>query len=514
MTMPVALSSLAEALLHALWQGAAICAVAWALDRMVLRRSAASTRFVALHAGVWLVVVTFGWTWTGLWQTARGAAISSGPIAAASHVADGPVVLPWLVLGAWAAGATWHAARVTIGLVGLARWRRMALPLGPAWHEAVAALQRALGTDRTVALGARDGLDAPIVFGLFRPIVLVPMAWAAGVPTAAMRAALAHELGHVLRHDWPIQLALHGVGTLFHFHPGVRWMIAELGRLRELACDELAVAHAVDRLEFARALAELEHARITGTPALAANGAPLVQRIEHLVQHDLPRPRAAANRAPMATALIAAAIACAPVVLAFACQVDGATHPVTATTEVQDDEAATDVVATTASSSVAIAVPWLREPLAAHAAAIDAAARRHGVDPSLLAIVTWVESRGDADARSTMGARGLMQLMPATAAGIAARRGVAGHRVERLDDPRYNLDLGAYHLAQLLETYGGGDELDADVIGLAAAAYNGGPQRVEAWLGGAPLPDETARYCEVVVAMWQARHDPRAPQMD
>ena len=505
MNLPVALSSLAFALLHALWQGAVIAALAWFAIRVLLRRSSASTRFAVMHAAIWSTLVALLWTWSALASDARSIAIAT----TTAPAGPGPSTLPWWVLGAWTTGAAWHAMRLVGGLVGVARWRRDALAVGDAWLGALGSLRRTMGVARPVAIGALARLDAPVVFGALRPMILVPAAWAAGVPTAAMRAALAHELAHVLRHDYGIGLALHAIAAIFHFHPAVRWMLRELDVLRELACDELAITRAIDPVEFAQALAELEGLRVLDAPVLAANGAPLVQRIEHLVTHPTTTLRPVV-RTPLVTAIVALAIATVPPLFAFACQVDGeAARPregVVAGTEV-DTETDTDAAPT-------LAVPWLRGPLDAHAAAIDAAARRHGVDPSLLAIVTWVESRGQADARSTMGARGLMQLMPETAAGIALERGLSDHRVERLDDAAYNLDLGAYHLATLIDNYGGGDELDADVIGLAAAAYNGGPRRVEAWLAGEALPEETARYREVVVAMWQARHDAEAPRLD
>jgi soluble lytic murein transglycosylase len=242
-----------------------------------------------------------------------------------------------------------------------------------------------------------------------------------------------------------------------------------------------------------------------------------VQRIEHLATHC---PTAAVSRrVPLVTAVVAALLATAPLVVVIACQVGGelgsevtadpasSSSGVAAARESTSQNAAAELAA-----NPVIAVPWLRDSLAEHASAIDAAARRHGVDPSLVAIVTWIESRGDAQAKSPMGARGLMQLMPRTAEQIASARGLAGHRVDRLDDPSYNLDLGAYHLAELIHEYGGGDELDADVIGIAAVAYNGGSRTARAWLGGAALPEETARYREMVVAMWQARHDAEAPR--
>jgi soluble lytic murein transglycosylase-like protein len=495
------LSSLAFALLHALWQGAAIAGLAWFATRVLLQRRSASTRFAVMHAAIWSTLVAFLWTWSALGSAAQSIATGAAVPSAA------PSMLPWWVLGAWATGATWHAARLVGGLVGVARWRRDALALDGPWHGALTSLRRTMGVARPVAIGALARLDAPIVFGVLRPMILVPAAWAAGVPTAAMRAALAHELAHVVRHDYGIGLALHAIAALFHFHPGVRWMLRELDVLRELACDELAITRAIDPVEFAQALAELEGLRVLDAPVLAANGAPLVQRIQHLVTH--PTTARPVVRAPLVTAIVALAIATVPPLFAFACQVEG--EPARPREVVITG---TEVDGGTDTDAPALAVPWLRGRLDDHAAAIDAAARRHGVDPSLLAIVTWVESRGHADARSTMGARGLMQLMPETAAGIALERGLVDHRIERLDDAAYNLDLGAYHLAALIDTYGGGDELDADVIGLAAAAYNGGPRRVDAWLAGEALPEETARYREIVVAMWQARHDAEAPRLD
>jgi soluble lytic murein transglycosylase len=103
-----------------------------------------------------------------------------------------------------------------------------------------------------------------------------------------------------------------------------------------------------------------------------------------------------------------------------------------------------------------------------------------------------------------------MQLMPKTAAAIADERGLADHREELLDDPHYNLDLGAYHLAELIDVYGGGDELDADTIALAAAAYNGGQDSADAWLRGRPLREETARDSALVVALWNERELPES----
>jgi soluble lytic murein transglycosylase-like protein len=98
-----------------------------------------------------------------------------------------------------------------------------------------------------------------------------------------------------------------------------------------------------------------------------------------------------------------------------------------------------------------------------------------------------------------------MQLMPATAQAIADARGIADHDASALDEPAYNLDFGAYLMAEHLRTFGG-DVPEERAVELAAAAYNGGLGRVRAWLSGeAELSEETRRYTQKVVSLYRAR---------
>jgi soluble lytic murein transglycosylase len=101
-------------------------------------------------------------------------------------------------------------------------------------------------------------------------------------------------------------------------------------------------------------------------------------------------------------------------------------------------------------------------------------ATAEGVDAALLAALLAAESRGDATAVSRAGARGLVQLMPATAAEEAARRGRPAPTPEQLLDPEVNLALGAGYLRRLLDRYDG-------EVAFAVAAYNAGPTRVDRW---------------------------------
>jgi soluble lytic murein transglycosylase-like protein len=117
------------------------------------------------------------------------------------------------------------------------------------------------------------------------------------------------------------------------------------------------------------------------------------------------------------------------------------------------------------------------------AAEITAAAKKHGIDPALLAGLVKQESGFNPNAGSPAGARGLTQLMPGTAAGLG---------VTNVLDPVQNLDGGAKYLRQQLDAFGG------DVT-RALAAYNAGPGAVQRY-GGVPPYAETQNYVRIVQA--------------
>jgi len=109
--------------------------------------------------------------------------------------------------------------------------------------------------------------------------------------------------------------------------------------------------------------------------------------------------------------------------------------------------------------------------------ALSAASQKNNVSPDLLRSVMRVESGFNPNARSSKGAQGLMQLMPATAAQMGVRNAF---------DPQQNLDGGARYLRELLGRYNNN-------LSFALAAYNAGPERVEKYHGVPPFP-ETVSY--------------------
>jgi peptidoglycan lytic transglycosylase len=119
-------------------------------------------------------------------------------------------------------------------------------------------------------------------------------------------------------------------------------------------------------------------------------------------------------------------------------------------------------------------------------------AQNYWLEPELLAAVIYQESKFDADAVSASGAVGLMQLLPATAQGIADRTGGSGWHEADLLDPELNVRYGSWYLRHLLDKY--------DDERLALAAYNAGQTNVDRWRaqGSGIRFSETRRYVERV----------------
>lgn len=123
-------------------------------------------------------------------------------------------------------------------------------------------------------------------------------------------------------------------------------------------------------------------------------------------------------------------------------------------------------------------------------AAIDQAASRHNVDPSLVRAVIKVESNFNPNAVSRKGAMGLMQLMPQTARQL---------NVSNPFDPEQNVDAGVRQLKQLMENYGGD-------VKLTLAAYNAGPGAV-ARSAGVPHYAETRQYVKRITQLYYGGTD-------
>lgn len=118
-------------------------------------------------------------------------------------------------------------------------------------------------------------------------------------------------------------------------------------------------------------------------------------------------------------------------------------------------------------------------------------ARESGLDPAWVYGLIRQESRFIMDARSSAGAQGLMQLMPATARWVARKLGVSDFRVDQLNELSTNLRFGTFYLKRVYE------DLESSPV-LASAGYNAGPNRPRAWRATLPGPVEGAVFAEII----------------
>jgi soluble lytic murein transglycosylase len=137
-----------------------------------------------------------------------------------------------------------------------------------------------------------------------------------------------------------------------------------------------------------------------------------------------------------------------------------------------------------------------------HGDLVRDAARRHDLDPALVAAVIYAESGFRENAVSESDAVGLMQLLPSTAAEIAARTGGKRFEIADLRDPEVNIRYGTHYLGSLLDRYDG-------ALVEALAAYHAGPRSADRWVASAggeltvdaiPFAD-TREYVREVLAL-------------
>ena len=294
---------LAAALMHFVWQGALVALVYAVADRRLKTRGASSnSRYalacVALAAMMVLPVATFARRGDASVQTdARAEAAASvgtpsprtQPVAAAGPAAPiSRVLLPraWResLLGAWLAGVAALSLRFIAGCAGVARLaRRVSEETDSAVSDAFARLRRRLGVSASVRLLRSAAIEVPAAFGILKPVVLLPVSALTGLDARQVEALLAHELAHVKRHDYLINLLQSVAETLLFYHPAVWWVSGRIRIERENACDDVAVGVTGDARIYAGALVGLEELRAgSGRLAVAANGAALRGRIQRL----------------------------------------------------------------------------------------------------------------------------------------------------------------------------------------------------------------------------------------
>ncbi len=296
---------LASTLLHFIWQGALIAGIYGVIARWPGRHQTAPVRYslacAALLVMVLAPVATFAIA-NSAGATPVFAAIGKVASPSAGMKISWNISVPgvrsqlsstaataWIVF-VWLVGAFLCITRLAGGWIVAFRVRSLCCrPAPDHWQRTIHRLRGVVGVSVPVLLRVSSAVHVPTVLGWLRPVILIPVSAMTGLTPDVVEAVLLHELAHIRRHDYLINLFQSFVEAVLFYHPAVWWVSKQIRDERELCCDDIAAQRCGDRLGYARALAELELCRSSHLAvALAANGGSLKNRISRLLKVPYP----------------------------------------------------------------------------------------------------------------------------------------------------------------------------------------------------------------------------------
>lgn len=261
--------------LHSFWQ-AALVALVVGLLLLRMQQKPAWQRYWVAHVGWFSIIICAGLTFLSYYHpedsatlatitrlTPEGEAVSlSSPSLLGSYLHLFKDYfnehLP-LVVSLWILGMTFFLLRFLGGLIFLQHLRSHKVQaFSPLWENRVLELRKQLGLKRPVQLLESALVKVPMVIGWIKPVILLPIGAVNALSPQQIEAILAHELAHIKRHDYLLNIIRSLVEVLFYFNPAVWWLSAQIRTEREHCCDDMALAVCGDSLSYVRALVALQ----------------------------------------------------------------------------------------------------------------------------------------------------------------------------------------------------------------------------------------------------------------
>lgn len=308
-------TALCHTLMHSLWQGVILAAVAGGIIPAT-RKTGSALRYNLLISAMVLfalgVLVTFAGQFRETATAATVQPIRVGGIyvigttdrrqqqAQRPGVTDGienylndhrnTIVLVWFLI------ICARSLQLGVGLYGTYRIKRIRVsPVKDHWRDRMQQLARGLGITRTIALLESGLARAPMVVGHLKPVILVPIGLLTALSTIEVEAILIHELAHIKRRDYLVNLLQSLMEIVFFFNPAVLWISRLIKTERENCCDDLAVAQDGNKVNYIRALVSCEEYKASVPPyAMAFSGGKhtLLHRVKRIANdrnHSLNR---------------------------------------------------------------------------------------------------------------------------------------------------------------------------------------------------------------------------------
>lgn len=306
LTGPVA-DALGWTLLHAVWQGFALVLPA-AVALHLLRNQSSALRYrigtLTLFSQLLVSAATFVWYYKpSIVTTASGSMTIT--VQALPIRWQAAQTLPWQQhvqlfmenhLGQFVfmylVGVALFGLRLAGGWLYLQRLTKMATePAASVCLQLTNRIRSTLAIQHIVQVRESARIVVPMVVGVLKPVLLLPMGLVTKLTTRELEAVLAHELAHIKRHDYGVNLLQSLVEVFYFFHPALWWLSARVREEREHCCDDLAVqACGGNGRILAQALARVEELRLTPSRsmptlaiALTTNRPQLLHRVQRIL---------------------------------------------------------------------------------------------------------------------------------------------------------------------------------------------------------------------------------------
>lgn len=276
--------------IHSLWQGILLCIVAVGIVFFTKKKSAL-LRYNLLTAVLLLflftIVVRFNNQFSKAKQVAQVAQIilEKEVIAGRSEVVFTDkmqqVTLStkavsfvtsnayWVIL-IWFSIIVFRFIRLTVGLYELQRIKKInVFSAGEYWNNRIKELCRQLNINKHVQLLQSAITRMPVAIGFLKPVVLFPAAMLASLPANEVEAILLHELAHIRRKDFLVNLLQSIVEIIFFFNPAVLWVSALIKIERENCCDDIAITITDSKQNYIKALLSFQEYNLPAEASLA-----------------------------------------------------------------------------------------------------------------------------------------------------------------------------------------------------------------------------------------------------
>jgi beta-lactamase regulating signal transducer with metallopeptidase domain len=264
------LQALSRTFLHSFWQGLVLSIVAGGIVLLTARTSSA-LRYRLLTASFFTFIAAIAFTFYHEWnavaagqdllQNSSGSSTVSSILQQAwfRELSENLSELlrehsSWIVL-AWSAIVLLKSAKMMLDLLYISRLRsQKAYSPIEEWKSRMHSLAVQIGVTKAVSLIESGMIKVPMVLGHLKPVILMPVGILNNMSEAEIEAVLLHELAHIRRHDYLVNFIQRIAECLLFFNPGLLWVSALMRVERENCCDDIAIAHTENRLQFAEAL--------------------------------------------------------------------------------------------------------------------------------------------------------------------------------------------------------------------------------------------------------------------